>query len=332
MSNFLLRNRAIAAAALLGLSSLSFSSAAFAADKAGVSAAVRGTVELTGIEGDAERDLSEGETYAGGEGVFLGDTVESQNDSGMQLMLLDETTFTIGPDSDLTIDEFVYDPSTGAGELSAQATKGIFRFVSGSVTENNPDSTEIGIGSGTMGVRGTMSLVSLGEKEGILVINLGPGGDKEKSRDKRGVIEVKGSKNKTVLKESGKSAFLRPDGSVSEPFDIDVRRLAKLFNKLDQGTTTRRGPNSLGGRSLSGASKAVGPRNGPVQQSRREGHGDRSFVATDYSPDDFEDYVYASVEEMIDMDAYEYYDEYYEDEDEDEDEYEDEYEGGDCPC
>jgi hypothetical protein len=286
-----------------------------ASEQAGVTAAVEGNVQLTESETDAERGMGIGDAFSGGEDVFLGDTVESAASSGMQLMLLDETTFTLGPESDLTIDQFVYDPATGAGELSAEATKGIFRYVSGSVTDNDADATEIDLGSGTMGVRGTMALVAFGEKEGTLVVNLGPGPKKEQSKDKIGVIDVLGSKDRSRLSGSGTSAFLRPDGSVSDPFQISPRRLALLISRLDQGASQGGRIHTFGGRSLRGGSAT--PR-----QSSHEGFGDRSFIETDYSPDDFVDFYLDAIQDMIDDDVFE---EYYE-------EYDEYFDEGGCPC
>jgi hypothetical protein len=218
---------------LLATSLLCFVTSAIASEKAGVSAGVRGNVELSDAEQDG-RDLSIGDSFEGGEDIYLGDLIESQSDSGMQIILLDETTITIGPESDLTIDEFYYDPETTAGELSAEATKGMFRFVSGNVTQNNPDATTFNLRSGTMGVRGTMVLVSLDEPEGVLVINLGPGTGKEASNDKMGVVEVTGPKGSATLEESGMSSFLSEDGYVSDPEKIDPDRLADMLSQLSQ--------------------------------------------------------------------------------------------------
>ena len=95
----------IVAAALAVL----FAWPAAAAEQAGVTAAVRGQVYLIPVIGKAKHQAKSGED------VFLGDEVSSSEESGMQLMLLDETVFTIGPNTDMTIDEFVYDPATGAG-------------------------------------------------------------------------------------------------------------------------------------------------------------------------------------------------------------------------
>jgi len=44
--------------------------------------------------------------------VSIGTRIVTGSDGHMQLLLLDETVFTIGPNSDIVVDEFVYDPDT----------------------------------------------------------------------------------------------------------------------------------------------------------------------------------------------------------------------------
>ena len=94
---------------LAALMALPFN-AATAATQAGVTAAVQGSVDFLSVLDDKLHQA------AGGEEIYLGDEISSAPNSGMQLMLLDETVFTIGPETDLTIDDFVYDPATGAGD------------------------------------------------------------------------------------------------------------------------------------------------------------------------------------------------------------------------
>lgn len=88
-----------------------------------------------------------------GLGVFQKERIDTSAASRAQLIFNDETALTIGPNSSVTLDEFVYDPKTNTGKAVINATKGAFRFVSGSV---DPRSYEIRTPVGTMGVRGTI--------------------------------------------------------------------------------------------------------------------------------------------------------------------------------
>ena len=52
----------------------------------------------------------------------------------LQVMFNDKSTMTIGPNSDLVIDKFVYNPSAGSGAFAANLTKGALRFVGGQIS------------------------------------------------------------------------------------------------------------------------------------------------------------------------------------------------------
>jgi hypothetical protein len=123
---------------------------AFALERAGSSAAVRGQVAR------ANEEHPVGLQIASGEPIFLADRISSGPDSGMQIMLLDQTTFTIGPDSFVRVDEFVYDPNSNAGKLTATLGKGVFRFVTGKIAQTNPSSMTVRLPVATIGIRGTM--------------------------------------------------------------------------------------------------------------------------------------------------------------------------------
>jgi hypothetical protein len=84
----------------------------------GVVAAAGGRVELT-TPGQVGRVAQSGQP------VFMGDLVTTDEKGHLQILLLDETVFTIGPNSAITIDKFVYDPKTQGGEIKASVTKAI---------------------------------------------------------------------------------------------------------------------------------------------------------------------------------------------------------------
>lgn len=83
-----------------------------------------------------------------------GDTVETDAAGKVQVMLKDQTVFSIGPNSKMVLDEFVYDPSSSASKLAAQLSKGFFRWVTSKIVRK-PD-VRIQVGSdGGIGIRGT---------------------------------------------------------------------------------------------------------------------------------------------------------------------------------
>jgi hypothetical protein len=137
----------ITASAIAGLATL----ATAQPQQAGVSAAVRGQVALA----RASQNIV-GKQVQSGDPIFLGDAITSGKASGLQVMLLDETVFTIGPNSEISIDEFVYDPSTNAGKITASVAKGAFRFITGKIARKRPEDMTVRLPTATIGIRGTI--------------------------------------------------------------------------------------------------------------------------------------------------------------------------------
>jgi hypothetical protein len=68
------------------------------------------------------------------------------------LQLRDESTLNVGPTSVIKLDKFVYDPNNkDTGTIAIEATRGTFRFVTGS---QNKGEVKIKTKYGTLGIRG----------------------------------------------------------------------------------------------------------------------------------------------------------------------------------
>src|SRR5215475_6246714 len=125
------------------------------ADKIGVASATKN--EVQGFIGAAPRALSVGSEIFANERVRTGDAATAQ------LLFLDQTSLSIGPQSEIKLDRFVYNPERGTGTLALSASKGAFRFISGS---QNPNSYSIKTPVATIGVRGTICDLMLGSGQG----------------------------------------------------------------------------------------------------------------------------------------------------------------------
>jgi|GEM_PF-2314698 len=83
--------------------------------------------------------------------------IQTTSAGSVQLLFLDKTSMTVGPNSDLTIDEYVYDPNAGSGKLAATLGKGALRFVGGQISHTGD--AEIRTASATVGIRGGVALI-----------------------------------------------------------------------------------------------------------------------------------------------------------------------------
>ncbi len=141
------------------------------ADQIGVTAALRGAVLRTA---SLQTDAPIGQ-MSSGQKVFLGDDIKVGPEGRLQVMLLDETVFTLGANSVMRIDEFVYDPGQeNTARLTTSIKGGAFRFVSGQVARLNSDAMKVNLPAATIGVRGTSVGGEVEEDGTATVILLGP--------------------------------------------------------------------------------------------------------------------------------------------------------------
>lgn len=107
------------------------------------------------VTGDVTFIYPDGSRHPAGAGdpLPIGSQVIVGPAGSLKIMLLDETVLSMGPNSDLIIDEFVYDPGE-SDRFLARITKGIFRFVAGKVG-HRPDEWRVNVPTGAVGIRGT---------------------------------------------------------------------------------------------------------------------------------------------------------------------------------
>jgi hypothetical protein len=133
---------------------------ALAQERVGVSSAVN--EQATGTPpGRSARPLVIGQEVVFNERIAMTDVGQTQ------LLFLDQSSMSIGPNSDLTIDQFVYDPRTGTAKLAMTTTRGLLRFVGGKLSKQE-DAVTMRTTTATLAVRG-----------GAFLLNQAPGGSLE---------------------------------------------------------------------------------------------------------------------------------------------------------
>ena len=110
-----------------------------------------------------------------GSKIYFGDTIIVSEQSNAQILLLDETALTIGEKSELTIDDFVYDPQTKVGKIVSNIKVGTVRVITGEISKQNPENLEVNIPTGSVGARGTEFIVVTESDKKSTVVLLGPG-------------------------------------------------------------------------------------------------------------------------------------------------------------
>lgn len=110
------------------------------------------------------------DTIPGGDGVSIEmqDTAVTAKGT-MRLDFMDDTRVDLTEHARLTIDEFVYDPGTGKGNLSIKATLGGIRYASGQIAKRSRQNVKIQTPSATIGVRGTDFVMVVDEMGGSMI-------------------------------------------------------------------------------------------------------------------------------------------------------------------
>lgn len=93
--------------------------------------------------------------------VQANERITTRANDRAHVVFLDGTALTIGPNSALVIDKYVYDPNRKAGDIALNVTRGTFRFVGGAISKNNE--VTIKTPTATIGIRGGIVTFSVSD-------------------------------------------------------------------------------------------------------------------------------------------------------------------------
>ena len=179
------------------------------------------------ISGTAKTNTRE---LKAGDKIYLNETIYAGIDSGTQILLLDQTTFTIGSDSEVVMDTFIYDPATNDGKIVANVKKGSLKIISGLISKKNPDSLTVNVPEGTLGSRGTefQTIVSNQKTDTLLI---GPG--KNNTLGLRpGAVLVGNNLGQTLLSNPYSVASMVKGNAPGKAKQITKNQLKKFKKKM----------------------------------------------------------------------------------------------------
>ncbi|MEQ1752533.1 MAG: FecR domain-containing protein [Micropepsaceae bacterium] len=113
----------------------------------------------------------------------------------LEVTFLDGSRLTMGQNSRLTVDEYVYSGPGSAGKQTIRYTKGLFRFVSGTIPKKD---VRVETPTVSIGIRGTIFRSAVQEDgSGAISVDYGPNGEEYE------VYVTSKSSGKTVTLHSG---------------------------------------------------------------------------------------------------------------------------------
>jgi hypothetical protein len=90
-----------------------------------------------------------------GQVVFANDALRTGGDGSVGITLMDDTRLSLGPNSEVRLERYVYAPAEGGFGMVLNFVRGVAAYVSGRIAKLAPDSIRLETPAAIVGVRGT---------------------------------------------------------------------------------------------------------------------------------------------------------------------------------
>jgi hypothetical protein len=103
------------------------------------------------------------QTFTAKPGFILqkGDILRTGKDGRIGATFYDNSRFAAGPNSSVTINEFLFDDTTHDGKFVTQVDRGSLAIISGQIAKKNRDAMRVRTPTALLGVRGTRFVVEV---------------------------------------------------------------------------------------------------------------------------------------------------------------------------
>lgn len=204
--------------------------------------------------------------------VETNDKIETKN-SKVKIVFKDDTTVTVTESSTLVIDDFVYDPKSGAGKLGLKAAAGTVRYVSGAIAKD-PKNVKINTPTAAIAVRGTDFVMAVGET-GSSMIMLMPTCEIEQNINLRGLtcgsgaIDVETPSGTVSMNRPYQATIVETAGAAPlPPITVSLGGAPIGTNLLISP------PKTIGGVSIVAAARAAAERTGDAKRDDKKDEKD----------------------------------------------------------
>lgn len=179
-----------------------YASAGEAAERAGTVTRIKGEASAA-TAGAPSRPLAEGAE------IFAGDEVKTGAATRVEITMIDDAKLTLGDNSRLVIDAYVFQPGSKKGNGALRVVEGVFRATSGKIGKLEGAPFRVGMPAATLGIRGTEFWGEV-KGEGLLVALL----------DGKGVFLENRAGRVDVTRKGYATTIAGPDAKPSVPFKL----------------------------------------------------------------------------------------------------------------
>ncbi len=162
--------------------------------------------------------------------LFAGDTVRTGGGrlTYAALEYRDQTRFTIGPNGELEITDFVYGRSAEEDRIATRVVKGVFRFVSGLIARRRPAAMGVDVSVATIGIRGTTVGGEVeGERATVVLL------EDEEPTERASTIVVANQHGSVTIEDQGFGTTVPDANSPPEPpRRMRLRTIENLMRSL----------------------------------------------------------------------------------------------------
>ncbi len=168
--------------------------------------------------------------------VEKSDSLRTGGSGRLEVLFMDESSIKLGPNTLIDITEFL--PDSSAPALRTHVSEGIARFITGTITEQNPDGFVVTTPEATIGVRGTVFNVRTGQGfttvetlSGLTTVNgfplpagnkavIGPGGSFSTTPLTPAEVQASSSELNNTNEQTGPSPSLPSMPTNNAPTDL----------------------------------------------------------------------------------------------------------------
>ena len=191
---------------------------AAAPERAGTATAAVPQIDAS-LKGRSERSVTVGNS------IFHDERLKTGPNGLLHALLLDESNLTLGPGSEIVINEFVYNSNTGVGKLLFTHSSGVLRFIGGQLSKTGD--VTVDTNKVTIGIRG-----------GIVIIASLPNGNSKVFFLYGDGLTGSAASGGTFTLQPGFAVTIGVNGSFGPPEPIDFAELAGFLSLLDRPSIT----------------------------------------------------------------------------------------------
>jgi FecR protein len=199
--------------------------------------------------------------------VIHKERIQTTGSGSVQLIFIDKTTLSVGPNSDIIIDEFIYDPSRGSGQMAVSMAKGVLRFVGGNISHAGGATVKTPVA--TIGIRGGVATIKHNPCTAASAASAAASTGFEcgtRAINHFGVMSLATGVDTEIIRRPGFAVSVVPGGAISPPVRVSQAEIEATNRQLSS-----KGGQSGGARSRpteeTAARAGVGAQNAGVTPS-----------------------------------------------------------------